>query len=414
MTSSDWSRTAQASTRPLPPGTADRTLIGNRIIMSDNFEPRRGGKTGLIIVPVILLAFAAMAIYQNALTPGKVKNVFAAPAVTATSAPVRAAIIAEPTVDYSAQIAVAEQGQYKAQLTAIAAEQRAVDAQAAQQAAQVVLIQITQQAEQNQIIAAQIEITRQANDIIKADKDNQAAMLKIEQDKVNAEKTPAAIQNGIMAAKAEQDIKYNDRKAQAEIFFWTAIPIIAGLAVLTVIFYLIWTFWYRRWEANQPVEQPAAEPNEPSKPIISIHEHKDGGETILRKQPPPCDDDTFREWAEKMLTGDSAAINAWETADSPFSQKNYPAKYYRRVFWTWITENGMVENDPKDGRLVLSARGREVCQVWIMQHPHSPAGEISPKGAGNPAARMGTMTMMTEGQGFTPMSEPFPGMKGQQ
>lgn len=384
--------------------------------MSDNFEPRTRSNKGWIVVIVIFLGMAYLFI-QEAMRTGMVKSVFAAaPTVAATSAP--AAIRAEPTVDFSAQIAadnervkIAEQGQYNAQLTAIAAKQEAVDALAAQQAAQVVLIQITQQAEQNQIIAAQIEITRQANDIIKADKSNQAAQLRIEQERVSMEAAERAVTNRKNTLLADNAVKYDAAKSQADIFFKTSIPIIAGLAVLTVIFYLIWKFWYARWEASQPLDEPAEQPT-PVHPIISIHEHKDGGETILRKQPPPCDDDTFQEWAEKMLTGDSAAINAWETADSPFSRKNYPAKYYRRVFWTWITENGIVENDPKDGRLVLSARGREVCEVWKIQHPHSPADETYPKSAGNPTMSMGSMTMNGAGERFTPMSEPFPGMKG--
>jgi hypothetical protein len=140
---------------------------------------------------------------------------------------------------------------------------------------------------------------------------------------------------------------------------------------------------------------------------LSIHEHKDGGETILRRSPPPCREETFREWAGCMLTGDSAAINLWEKADSPFS-KGYPEKYYRRVFWLWITENRLVENDPKDGRLVLSERGVDVCNAWLIAHPLSPADDLSPKGAEIPAMSAATMPMVAEGEGFVPMSEPFP------
>jgi hypothetical protein len=322
--------------------------------MSDNFEPRRGGKTGLIIVPVILLAFAAMAIYQNALTPGKVKNVFAAAPTVATAVPaVRAEVIrAEPTVDYQSQIDRAEAGQYAAQLTAIAAKQRAVDAQAAQQAAQVVLIQITQQAEQNQIIAAQIEITRQSNSIALAEEQNRAVTLAIEKERVNMEASARAVENRKNTLLAENAVKYDAAKSQADIFFKTSVPIIAGLAVLTVICYLIWTFWYKRWEASQPVVEPAAEA--PYRPVVALHEHKDGIDTIKQIHPPLCDDETFREWAGRMLSNDSAAINLWEMAGSPFSKQNYPSKYYRRVFYPWLIANLLVEIETGSGRLVLS------------------------------------------------------------
>jgi hypothetical protein len=376
MTSAAWH--AAAKSRPLPDGTADRTLINNRIIMQDTFEPRTRSNKGWIVVTVIFLGLAYLFV-QEGMRTGKVKNVFAA-APVATSTPAPAAIRAEPTIDYSAQIAAAEAGRYNAQLTAIAAKQAEVDAQAAQQAAQVVLIQITQAAEQNKIIAAQIEITRQANSIALVEQQNKTAALKIEQDKINAEKTPAAIQNGIMAAKAERDVKYGEKQAQADIFFKTALPVAIGFVGLSLLVWLGWGLWYARWNTNNPKgEQEEQVPEEipavVAPDFVSDLSMKVFGGIATFEQ--------LRELARGVSAGVSLVHDNWTPAtvlmsEGKFASLQFILVKYGRATWKDETHKAGIELTP------------EGCKFFddVLNAPQTTAPlrqpvPVTPSGAGN-------------------------------
>lgn len=88
----------------------------------------------------------------------------------------------------------------------------------------------------------------------------------------------------------------------------------------------------------------------------------------------PVPDKVFRVWAERMLAGETAGINKWETAESPFGRVGY------KPFLAWAEERGYVEE--RGGAKVLSDIGRNFCAGWLERHPTtSPSRSQTPETA---------------------------------
>jgi hypothetical protein len=375
MTSAAWH--AAAKSRPLPDGTADKTLINNRIIMQD-FEPRTRNNKGWIVVTVIFLGLAYLFIQEGVRT-GKVKDVFAAaPVATATPAP--AAIRAEPTIDYSAQIAAAEAGRYNAQLTAIAAKQAEVDAKAAQQAAQVVLIQITQQAEQNKIVAAQLEITRQTNSITLAEEQNKTAALKIEQDKTNMAKESAAVENRKNSLLAENTAKYDATQRQADIAFKTWLPASIFFFGAVIFCWLAWSFWSARWNTNNPKGEQEEQVPEEIPAVVAPDFVSDLSMKVFNGI---ATFEQLRELARGVQAGVALVHDNWTPAtvlmsEGKFASLQFILVKYGRATWKDETHKAGIELTP------------EGCKFFddVLNAPQTTAPlrqpvPVTPSGAGN-------------------------------
>lgn len=78
----------------------------------------------------------------------------------------------------------------------------------------------------------------------------------------------------------------------------------------------------------------------------------------------PVADKVFRVWAERMLAGETAGVNKWETKDSPFGRVGY------QDFLAWAERMGYIDETGK-GK-VLSDKGRNFCAGWLARHPAGP------------------------------------------
>jgi hypothetical protein len=74
----------------------------------------------------------------------------------------------------------------------------------------------------------------------------------------------------------------------------------------------------------------------------------------------PVDDATFAEWARRMLAGETAGINKWERADSPF----YGKRDAYTPFLEEMERRGYVAEVPGRGK-ILSDTGQRFCTGWL-------------------------------------------------
>jgi len=144
-------------------------------------------------------------------------------------------------------------------------------------------------------------------------------------------------------------------------------PYVAPLAALSLIIMLVCVAlflalkvadrWYQRSLLEHPIKK------EPTYQTVSLT-NSENPNVIYHIPPPPTTVQKFTTWATALLySGWSAAVDAWETKDSPFLGKEY-----RNGLYVWAVRNDLLKRDV-DGRQVPSDRGRAVLEKLLESNP---------------------------------------------
>ena len=253
----------------------------------------------------------------------------------------------------------------------------------------------TQQALLNQVATAQAENNRlqeqirqinlEAQALETRNVEAQAAIAKAEADKARASADKAAQDAIIADAKVREiaesnrtkDVEAKSLMATAEIkqaetadnMQWIIGGAVIGFLILGTI------AMFRNRPQPEPVTETGEGDDKPKAEPMVAHLHTDAGAT-KRIVNPPATEAVFRNWAEHVTTGDSAAIDEWETKESPFK-----GRQYRDYFYPWLIKNNMLTSGT-DNRRVLSNIGADYCREWLARHaPPSPIELTTPNNA---------------------------------
>lgn len=153
-----------------------------------------------------------------------------------------------------------------------------------------------------------------------------------------------------MAAKADAEQRAANR---ADALFYAA-TLTVGMVALGATITFSWVAAYR---ANLAAWRRAAEHT--ADDVLSNLQPTfiQVGDGSYHSASVPVSDAKFRVWAEAMLAGETAGINKWETAESPFGRAGYAP------FLAWAEERGYVEM--VGGAKVLTEKGRAFCEAWL-------------------------------------------------
>ena len=151
-----------------------------------------------------------------------------------------------------------------------------------------------------------------------------------------------------------------------------AVIVICALIVGGIILLIIRGIDRRQWSnmmENAPEINVLSNLSAPAAPsFISV------AEGVSHPANVPVSDKIFRAWAEKMLAGETAGINKWETADSPFGRVGY------KDFLAWAERMGYIDDTGK-GKM-LSDKGRNFCAAWLARRQvHPPLTVQTPESA---------------------------------
>lgn len=176
--------------------------------------------------------------------------------------------------------------------------------------------------------------------------------------------------------RTQQESEKSRNESIKELIVWGvggALVLVAGVVVAYAIQIGLHNMAQKVYDQrDQEAVTNVAESDElPKEEPMVAHLHTDAG-TIKRISNPLVTDAIFRDWAEHVTTGDSAAIDAWETAESPFK-----GRMYRDYFYPWLVKNSMLTRGT-DGRTVLSNIGADYCRGWLARHTTSPIELTTP------------------------------------